>query len=144
MPPQRTPLRPTSGNRQKGDELSPYERGRIIGALESGAKPRAVARRVKASLSTIKYTLKSQKKRVEGASQPRKPRGKSYTDTDVRHLLRFVRSTPKATYAETKLATGVSCSQRTIKRILADNGITNWRVKRHPQLLEAHAAKRLT
>ena len=126
MPPQRTPLRSLLGNSIRGPNLTPYQRGKIAGAREAGDTPASISRCQNVPVSTIRYTLKLDKQRVEGVDLRRKPRGKSYSDIDSRHILRSVRNTPKATYAEVKLATGVTCSLWTIKRILADNGITNW------------------
>ena len=143
MPPQRTPLGPRLANSTRGPNLNPYQRGKIVGLREAGDSPTEIKTRQKVSLSSIRYTLKLDKLRVEGKDLTRADRGKSYTEADVRHILRFVRKDPKATYTDVKLATGVTCSTRTIKRILADNGITNWRAKRLPQLSEAHAAKRI-
>lgn len=143
MPPQRTPLGPRGANSTRGPNLTPYQRGKIAGAREAGDPPSEINIRQKVHLSTIRYTLKLDKLRVEGKDLTRTARRKSYTNIDERHILRFVRKDPKATYAEVKLATGVACSARTIKRILVDHGITNWRAKRRPLLTELHAAKRL-
>lgn len=102
MPPLRTPLAATSGNRQKGYELSPYTRGQIVDARLLGVKPANIVVGLKETLATVKYTISIDPKRKNGASQPRKPRGKSYTDTDLRHIIRFVRKNPKVTYVDIK------------------------------------------
>jgi hypothetical protein len=144
MPPQRYPLGLSSGNRLPSHELSPYTRGQIIGYHKAGAAPLEIALSLNEQPRTILTTIHKESLRNEGESQPRTPRGKSYTDTDVRHILRVVRAEPKSTYAQVKLACGLTCSTSTLKRILKEYGITNWRAKRRPELSPAHAAARLT
>jgi hypothetical protein len=43
----RTPLGPRSGNERRGPELTPYQRGLIVGAASSGAKPAQLATQYK-------------------------------------------------------------------------------------------------
>ena len=143
MPPRRTPLGLSSGNRLPGHELSPYTRGQIIGYRKSGAAPMEIALGLNERVTTVRYTLNNDEIRNEGESQARVARGKSYTVNDIRHILRFIRAEPKATYDEVKSAYGLTCSTTTIKRILSSNGITNWRAKRRPELSPKHAATRL-
>jgi hypothetical protein len=49
---------------------------------------------------------------------------------------------PKDTYNEVRRACGVSCSRNTLKKILKEHGITNWRCKKRPFLTEKAAAAR--
>jgi hypothetical protein len=98
MPLRRTPLGLSSSNRLPSHELSPYTRGQIIGYRKAGAALLEIALCLNEDISTLRYTLKIDAFRNEGKSQPRTPRGKSYTINDVRYILRFVRAEPKATY----------------------------------------------
>lgn len=109
MPPQRKPLGPVSGNRLLGQHLSQYTRGRIVGKAEEGASPAAIARELKLEYSTVARTIKKDLLHHDGASLPRTPRRKSYTDHDERVLLRHVRINPKDTYGEAIKASGVTC-----------------------------------
>ena len=143
MPPQRTPLGVISGNRFKGCELSPYIRGQITGARLIGRSFSTIAKALKVDRSTVRYTTLQAPQRVDGQSIPRKPRQKSYTEHDVRSVLRYVRLHPKHTYAQVLNDCGVNFKVSTLKRILKEAGITNWRAKRRPLLTEAIAAKRL-
>jgi hypothetical protein len=143
MPPTRRALAPISSNRQPGDQLSPYQRGQILGRQSEGATPTKIAHDLNLDRSTVRYTIAVDLIRTEGKSLPRIPRGKSYTEAEQRLILRHVRLNPKDTYQEVKDACNVTCSTSTIKRILQEAGIGNWRAKRRPFLLPIHAAKRL-
>ncbi|KAG4427249.1 hypothetical protein IFR05_017268 [Cadophora sp. M221] len=131
MPPQRTPLAATSGNRGKGYELSLYLRGQILGQARRYTNPYEIARDLKLNFSTIKYTIKQEPLCDDGKSLPRKPRGKSYTvAAEERKLLRHVRLHPKDTYQEVITACSLSCKETAVKKILKEHRITNWRAKR--------------
>ena len=143
MPPQRTPLGLSSGNRLPGHELSPYTRGQIIAYRKAGFAPLEIALCVNESPSTVKYTISVDALRNNGETQVHAPRGKSYTVNNVCYILCFVQAEPKATYAQVKLCCGLTCSTTTIKKILKDNGITNWQAKRRLELSPANAAARL-
>ena len=143
MPPLRTPLGSISGNRLKGCEISPYMRGQVAGKASEGRGLRGIATDLKLDYSTVRYTLKQDELRHEGESLPRAHRKKSYTDADERNLLRHVRLNPKDTYKQVIIACGLDCKTTTVKKILKQHGIANWRCKQRPELTEAHALKRL-
>jgi transposase len=127
MPPQRLPLGPISGNRLLGQ----------------GARPSTIAEELDLEYSTVYRTIQLDLERHEGKSLPRTPRKKSYTDADVRVLLRHVRLYSKDTYREVMIACGLTCKKTTVRKILKEHGITNWKAKRRPFLTEKNAAKRL-
>jgi hypothetical protein len=56
MPP-RTPLRPISGNSNKGKELSPYIRGQIIALSNIGLGQHAISRQLEIPRTTVRYTI---------------------------------------------------------------------------------------
>jgi transposase len=143
MPPIRTPLGSISGNRIPGGELKPYQRGKIIGKAEEGASIAKIARDLKCHESTVTYTIQQERLRNEGASLVRASRKKSYSDRDERNILRYVRLNPKHTYKQVKVFLQLKCSKTTIKRILKEHGISNWRARKRPELTEENALKRL-
>jgi hypothetical protein len=114
-----------------------------MGAKLFGGTHSSIARALNLSRSTVRYTTSQASQRIEGRSIPRKPRPKSYTEHDLRSVLRYVRKYPKATYTQVLRDTGVTFKKSTLKHILKGAGITNWRAKRRPALTEAVAAKRL-
>jgi hypothetical protein len=143
MPPSRTPLGAISGNRFKGCEISPYMRGKVVGKASEGRNPYQIARDLKLNRETVRYTLQQDGLRNDGHSLPRKPRKKAYTDHEERLLVRHVRLNPKDTYKQVITACNLRCKITTIKKILKQHGICNWRAKKRPELTEAHAAARL-
>ena len=139
----RTPLGPRSGNVRRGPELTPYQRGLIVGAASLGKKPTGIAGQYKLPLETVKSTLRLDLVRNEGQSKPRSGRLKAYSDRDERKILRQVRLHPKCTYADVRKACVVTLCDSTLKSILKKHGILNWCAKKRPALIEEHAAARL-
>jgi hypothetical protein len=143
MPPIRTPLRSISGNRPKGSEISPYMRGQVKGQARRGVLQLDIAKDLKLTPSTVQYTLQQDPLRNDGHSLPRKPRKKTYNDTDERRLIRHVHLNPKDTYKQVIIACSLRCKPTTVKKILKRHGICNWRAKKRPELTEANVLKRL-
>ena len=125
MPPLRTPLRSISGNRPKGSEISPYMRGQVAGKASKGAKTATIAKALKLTRSTVNYTLQQDEIRNDRYSLPRKPRGKSYTDTNERRILRHIRLNPKDTYQQVINQLELGYRRETIKKILKKHSIGN-------------------
>jgi hypothetical protein len=139
----RTPLGPRSGNSRRGPELTPYARGKIVGAAQMGSSPSVIAAVQNQSQTNIRNTLRLDLERNEGQSKPRSGRPKLYTDRDERRILRQVRLFPKCTYADVRKACAITLCNTTLKTILSKHSISNWRAKRRPELTEEVAAKRL-
>jgi hypothetical protein len=103
MLPPRQPMTPISGNRVKNGHLSPSTRTRIVERYNCGFTPTAIALGFNLLDSTVRYTIQqSQLRNDKNHSLPRTPRKKSYTYVEERNILRFVRTHPKATYAQVK------------------------------------------
>jgi transposase len=138
-----TPLAPRSGDSRRGPELTPYGRGKIIGAVESGKSPGQIAASQKLSRSTLYHTIYADPERDEGRSKPRSGRPKLYTDRDERRILCQAQLYPKCTYANVRRACAITLCDSTLKTILGKHSISNWRAKQRPELTEEVAAKRL-
>ena len=140
----RTPLASISGNRRRGPELTPYQRGIINGAYRSGATPTYIAHNENTPLSTIKWTISTASQHPNGVSKTRSGRPAVVTDRARRHIIRLARANPRITYKDLKEQCGVSYSTSTLYRELKAYGLTNWLAKKRPLLTEEVAAKRLT
>jgi transposase len=75
------------------------------------------------------------------SNKPRSSRPKSYTPREERIILRFIRNNPKSVYKDIRRECAVKISTTTIKSILHNYGISNWRSKKRPFLTEAVARK---
>ena len=142
MPPLRSPLQQRDGNSRKAKELTPYQRGKIQGMADKGAGCTTISREYNLPLTTVYNTLRMDTLRDEGKSQPRSGAGKSYTEAEERRILRHVRSNPKDTYAQVITACSLGCKKNTVKKILKEHGIQNWKAKRRPFLTQKHADQR--
>lgn len=138
----RTPLASISSNRRRNQELSPYQRGLLVGAASAGASAAKISKTTNLSISTVRYTLFTDSSRHNGASKSRPGRPKALSERDERHLLRVVRLQPKISYSDIVEKTGLECHRKIVYRILKDHGITNWLVKKRPLLTPEVAAKR--
>jgi hypothetical protein len=123
--------------------LTPYQRGKAVGLSLKGGKSTEIETLLNISHGALRSTLSLDQLRDEGESQLRTGRPKSYTEAEERLLIRHVRANPKDTFAQVKTACNLSCSRNTIKKILAEYSIINWRARRRPFLTEKNAAKRL-
>jgi hypothetical protein len=121
----RTPLGPRSRNIRGGPELTPYARGKIVGAAQSGKTPTEIAASQNWTRSTVQSTLLLNPHRNEGESQLRSSRPKTYTEREERCILQQVRLHPKCTYADVRRACLVKLCDSTLKRILKKHGIAN-------------------
>ena len=143
MPTPRRPLAEISGNTPSRRELTPYQRGLIVGASTAGDTLTQIARRFDHPTSTVVSTLAREKSRINGNSQPRIGRPSTWTERDERQLVRYVRKFPKFTYNLIRIETNLTFSNSTIRRILEPYEITRWRARRRPELSEIHARLRL-
>ena len=143
MLPQCSVLGTISGNRAFNHQLSPYQRGKIVGLTARGEKSRSIEDLLKVSRGAVRSTIQLDHVRHEGNPQVRSGRPKEYSEATIRKIIRHVRLQLKDSYAELIRACDLSIKRTTIKSILSQHGITNWRARRRPLLTEANVAKRL-
>lgn len=112
---QRQPLGTRSVNIQnRGLELSVYVRGKIKAASEFGVKTCVISKTYKIPPSTIESTISLDSLRIDGKSQPRSGRPKTYDIRDERHIIRHIRLYPKCTYADIRRACAVTLCNNTL------------------------------
>ncbi len=121
----RTPLAQISGNHVRRTELTPYQRGVIIGAHSAGASPGRISKLSNLPDSTVRTTLKKAAEREDGQSRPRSGRPAMLSARDTRHLIRIARVNPRISYKELKIQAGLACSRTTIYRALKSYELIN-------------------
>ena len=143
MPPQRPVLGSVSRNRQFNCELTLYMRGKAVGLSLMSAKSTKIQDLLKVSRGALRSTLTLDQLRDQGVSQLRTGWPKAYTEAEERLVVRHVQINSKDSYAQVKRACNISFSHRTIKKILAEHEIVNWRARRRTILTDENAATRL-
>jgi hypothetical protein len=126
----------------RGKELTVKMRGKILGMHEAGHGIPYIIVRLKQSRSACRTTIDQDELRNDAFSIPRPGGKKSFTHLDERNILRHARTFPKHTYNQLQKDTGVTCSHRTISRILKSHGILNWRCAKRPHLTKNAVKKR--
>ena len=143
MASKRTPLAPISHNQATRKELTPFERGQILGYATAGYSHSKIGALLGRSKSTIQDALKNSCHNPHGESLPRSGRPPILSRRERRLLVRETRKCPKLTYDQLRKATGLSCSTPTIRNALRDCGLHHWLAKKRPKLTPINAKIRL-
>ena len=139
----RASLTPKSGNRPRNTELTPYQRGMIVGAQALGHIPTEIGKTLNFTKSTVQSSIQKHSIRNDGVSKSRSGRPEGLSERDRRYIIKHARINPRITYAQIKLEVGLGCSRTTIYRALKLYGLTNWVAKNRPLLTPEVAKKRL-
>ena len=91
------PLTPISGNRPLKSELTPYKRGRIVGAQALGHTPTEIGKALNFNKSTAQTTIQKQSERNNGLSKSRSGRPGVLSDHDRCYIIRHARANPRLT-----------------------------------------------
>jgi hypothetical protein len=144
MPPQRTPFCDIDSNRRyKGPELSPYQKGQIIGARKAGSSPKEIEGELGHSREAVRKTLESIHIRDKGYTLPRSGTPLKYTSRARRRMLQCLWSHPKMSYEKRREATGLKMSDSYIRHLAIAKGLKHWRARKRPELTPVVAAERL-
>lgn len=141
MPIPRTPLAPIDSNRRLKQELTPWHRSEIQTYRNIGLTNEHISRLTFCTPSTVATTLYLNTLRNNGKTLPRAGRPLALSVRDKRLILRVIRSTPKLTYAQLRVETGINVSHSTLYRMLKDEGITHWLAKKRPLITPEVATK---
>ena len=87
MPPQRSVLGTISGNRAFNHQLSPFQRGKVIGLTIGGKKSSFIEELLDVSRGAIRSTLTLDHLRDDGNPQFRTGRPLEYIEADERNLV---------------------------------------------------------
>jgi transposase len=135
----RTPLAQIDPNSRIKKELTPFQRGQIIGKAECGLSKHQISRDLQIPRSTIQTILLKNYLQSNGKSFPRSGRPKSYTERDSRHILNIIKADPFVTYSTIRERTGLEVSRRTFLRIIRESGYGHWKAQKRPKLEKEHA-----
>ncbi|KAK4981148.1 hypothetical protein LTR66_010193 [Elasticomyces elasticus] len=109
--------------RRANTELSPYERGLILGAYKFGATTAEIAEDVGCGLSIVSTTVRRASSRRDGQSKPRSGRPKALSARDTRRLIRIVLREPTITYKRIQEELGIDISRSSLYRAIESEGI---------------------
>ena len=126
----RTPLSPITPNIIRRKELTPFQRGIVVGQASAGYSTASTKHLFSIPESTIRGIISNADTQDHGKSRPRPGRPKTTSDQDERAILRIAQSDPKSTYQDLIQRSGVTCSRKTVYRILSHVSITNWLVNK--------------
>ena len=115
---QRTLLSTISGNRPRGKELSPYQRGFLVGQAAQGRSYSGIAKAINLHKNTVRNAILNTTIQYNGESRLRSGRSSIATDRDRRHIIHIARVNPRMTYKQLKEELGHNFSKSTVYRIL--------------------------
>jgi len=114
----RRALAPISGNIPHRKELTPYDRGVVVGYGLAGVMAPQIAIVLNLPESTVRDTLRNAPQRPQGLSIARIRRPLEHSERDERALLRIIRINPRITYNKLAFKAGLPVSQSILYRIL--------------------------
>jgi transposase len=131
-----------TAGRQSGQELSPFARAAIAGAVVAGASPAAVARAFRVSRATVQVTLQRFESSATFTSKPRTGRPKVLTRREKRYIIQLAKRKPQLSTQLLTDTLGTQISRSTVRRVLRQHRMRKWRAqKRIPLTKEAAMAR---
>src|SRR3954463_1848299 len=130
-------------SRVPGAELSNDTKQRIVGRFAAGQSQAQIAIEESLLPRTVSQTIRKTITRGTTQNNPRSGRPRLYDARTARLIVRIARKHPKWTYKQLQQETGLDLSRDTLRTILRDSGIINWRCKKRPHLTEVHVQLRL-
>jgi hypothetical protein len=100
MPPQRTVLGSIDPNRTRGKDLSPYLRGKLVGAANAGQLHTSIQAEYRVSRKALRGTIAQDYARPDSVSAKKPGCSSIYSIRDERMILRNLRLFPKSTFDE--------------------------------------------
>ena len=130
----RTVLGQIDENLPRRHELTPYQRGIIIGQPTCGVLPTAIGKALNLPRTTVQGVIERATRQDNGVNNPRSGRPTIVTDRARRVIIRNARINPKITYLQLRACIDTEFSKSTMYRVLKEAGITNWLAKKRPLL----------
>ena len=132
--PRHKPLRALNVNMTSRKELSNDTKSRIYGRALGGQSSYEIALEENIKLRSVYRVIKTTSERGDNFNTPKSGRPKVHSSQDDRSVVRNARLNPKFTYEDLARETDVDFSRDTVRSILRDVDISNWRSKKRPAL----------
>ncbi|GFV73998.1 transposable element Tcb2 transposase [Trichonephila clavipes] len=124
--------------RRQHEQLSQFERGRIIGMMEAGWSARRVARQLGRSDFVVLRFWDQWIREISFTRRPGSGRIRQTSRREDRHIVRNARVQPTASSAHVAPSLGALVSSRTIRRRLAEGHLGLWSPLRVLPLTPTH------
>ncbi|KAJ9196306.1 hypothetical protein DTO164E3_6362 [Paecilomyces variotii] len=138
----RRPLGQIDPNGRRGNELSPYTRGIIMGRVFDKVTPTKIGRDLQIARATIVSTIEKDPERDNGESLLRPGRPEALSPRDKRRVFIEIKRDPFITYDAIRANTGLNYSNTTLLKYVKQSGYGHWKAKKRPYLKPEHAKKR--
>lgn len=129
----------------KSKELDPTMRARIceLHTTAHWGYKKIHNKHPEISISTIRYTIKKEKERLNQASKPRSGRPSILSLEEKEGLIEKARSEPHIKYIELQQSVDMRCSKSTIRSIFQKVHMRKWLQRKRPELKPEIAQRRL-
>jgi transposase len=122
-------------------DLTPFQRGQVIGLRARGAPLREISQNLKIPLSTVFHTVHNT--HPEGKDQKRSGRPRKSTEEEDKAMLAVALDEKTITYEEIAKKVAPQVSGYTVRRRLAEKHLHKWRAMEREHLDEETARKRM-
>lgn len=117
----------------RGKELSPQTRSRIceLRSIGWGAK-KIHNKHPEISISTIKYTIQNEEKRLDNHTQSRSGRPRTLTEEQRDHIYDLITTNPHIKIRELVDEVDGVIKERSMRRLISEMGRRKWQQLKHP------------
>lgn len=130
----------------KRRELTDFERGEIVGLHKGGFSQKKITEILNFPKSTVGDIIKKYNELGLTSTIPRSGRPKILTERDKRHLVKIIKANRNLTLTEItekfNKTLNFSISERTVQRVLHDEGYSGHAAKKKPFISEQNRKKR--
>ena len=116
--------------RQPGQELSPFARAAIIGAVTAGTSQSAVALAFGISRAAVQLTLHQFESSTTVESRPRTGRPEVLTRREKRYIIQLAKRNPRLSTQMLTNTVDTRISRSTVRRVLRHHRIRKWRAQK--------------
>ena len=131
-----------TAGRQPGQELSPFARAAIVGAVAAGASQSAVARAFCIDRKAVQRALQRFESSTSFGAKPRTGRPEVLTRREKRYIIQLAKRKPRLSIQMLTDTLDTRISRSTVRRVLRQHRMRKWRAKKRIPLTKAVARER--